>query len=65
MAAPLTDFLGSTIVCVVIGVAVGVVAVIISVRRAKNIGRNISEPVAECTERLCLLAEGDLHTPHR
>lgn len=65
VAAPLTDFLGSTIVCVVIGVAVGVVAVIISVRRAKNIGRNIGEPVAECTERLRLLAEGDLHTPHR
>ena len=63
VAAPLTDFLGSTIACVVIGVAVGVVAVIISVRRAKKIGQNIGEPVAECTERLRLLAEGDLHTP--
>ena len=61
--APLTDFLSSTIACVVIGVAVGVVAVLFSVRRAKQIGRNIGEPVAECTERLRLLAEGDLHTP--
>ena len=61
--APLTDFLSSTIACVVIGVAVGVVAVLFSVRRAKQIGRNIGEPVAKCTERLRLLAEGDLHTP--
>lgn len=36
VAAPLTDFLGSTIVCVVIGVAVGVVAVIISVQQGKK-----------------------------
>lgn len=61
--APLTDFLGSVIACVIIGVAVGVVAVIFSMRRAKQIGQRIGEPVAKCTERLQLLAEGDLHTP--
>lgn len=31
--------------------------------RAKKIGQAIGEPVAKCTERLRLLAEGDLHTP--
>ena len=61
--APLTDFLGSTVVCIVIGVAIGVVAVCFSVRRAKKIGQAIGEPVAECTERIRQLAEGDLHTP--
>lgn len=61
--APLTDFLGSTIACIVVGVAIGAVAVIFSVRRAKQIGQAIGGPVAECTERLRLLAEGDLHTP--
>ena len=61
--APLTDFLSSTIACIVIGVAVGVAAVVFSMRRAKQIGQTIGEPVAKCTERLRLLAEGDLHTP--
>ena len=61
--APLTDFLSSTIACIVIGIAVGAVAVVFSMRRAKQIGQNIGEPVAKCTERLRLLAEGDLHTP--
>lgn len=61
--APLMDFMGSVIACIIVGIAVGVVAVVFSVRRAKQIGQNIGEPVAECTERLRLLAEGDLHTP--
>ena len=61
--APLTDFLGSAVVCIVIGVAIGVAAVCFSVRRAKKIGQAIGEPVAECTERIRQLAEGDLHTP--
>ena len=61
--APLTDFLGSTVVCIVIGVAIGAAALCFSVRRAKKIGQAIGEPVAKCTERLRLLAEGDLHTP--
>ena len=61
--APLTDFLGSTVVCIVIGVAIGAAALCFSVRRAKKIGQAIGEPVAECTERIRQLAEGDLHTP--
>ncbi len=61
--APLTDFLGSMVACIIIGVAIGVIAVMISMRRAKQIGQNIGQPVAECTERIRLLAEGDLHTP--
>ena len=61
--APLMDFLGSVIACIIIGIAVGVVAVVFSMRRAKQIGQAIGGPVAKCTERLRLLAAGDLHTP--
>ena len=61
--APLTDFLGSSVVCIVIGVVIGAAALCFSVRRAKKIGQAIGEPVAECTERIRQLAEGDLHTP--
>ena len=63
LAAPLMDFMGSVIVCIIIGVVVGIVAVASSVSNAQRIGRKIGEPVAKCTERLRLLAEGDLHTP--
>lgn len=61
--APLVDFLGSVVACIIIGVVVGILAVAYSIYRAKQIGRRIGEPVAECTNRLKLLAEGDLHTP--
>lgn len=61
--APLVDFLGSVVACIIIGIVVGILAVTYSIYRAKQIGRRIGEPVAECTNRLKLLAEGDLHTP--
>lgn len=61
--APLVDFLGSVVACIIIGVVVGILAVAYSIYRAKQIGQRIGEPVAECTNRLKLLAEGDLHTP--
>lgn len=61
--APLVDFLGSVVACIIIGVVVGILAVAYSIYRAKQIGQRIGEPVAECTNRLKLLADGDLHTP--
>lgn len=61
--APLMDFLGSVVVCIIVGIVIGVVAVFYSIYRAKQIGQRIGEPVAKCTERIRLLAEGDLHTP--
>ena len=61
--APLVDFLGSVVVCIIIGVVIGIVAVAYSIFRAKQIGERIGEPVAKCTDRIQLLAQGDLHTP--
>ena len=61
--APLVDFLGSVVACIIIGIVIGIVAVAYSIYRAKQIGQRIGEPVEQCTDRLKLLAEGDLHTP--
>ncbi len=61
--APLVDFLGSVVSCIIIGIVIGIVAVAYSIYRAKQIGQRIGEPVEQCTDRLKLLAEGDLHTP--
>ena len=61
--APLIDFLGSVVACIVVGVVVGVLTLAYSIYRAKQIGQRIGEPVAQCTGRIQLLAQGDLHTP--
>ena len=61
--APVTDFLGSVVIGIIIGVAIGVIAVAYSIYKAKQIGQRIGEPVAQCTDRIQLLAQGDLHTP--
>ena len=61
--APVTDFLGSVVIGIIIGAAIGVIAVAYSIYKAKQIGQRIGEPVAQCTDRIRLLAQGDLHTP--
>ena len=61
--APVTDFLGSVVIGIIIGAAIGVIAVTYSIYKAKQIGQRIGEPVAQCTDRIQLLAQGDLHTP--
>lgn len=61
--APVTDFLGSVVIGIIIGAAIGVIAVAYSIYKAKQIGERIGEPVAQCTDRIQLLAQGDLHTP--
>ena len=61
--APVTDFLGSVVTGIIIGAAIGVIAVAYSIYKAQQIGQRIGEPVAQCTDRIQLLAQGDLHTP--
>ena len=61
--APVTDFLGSVVIGIIIGAAIGVIAVAYSIYKAKQIGQRIGDPVAQCTDRIQLLAQGDLHTP--
>ena len=61
--APVTDFLGSVVIGIIIGAAIGVIAVAYSIYKAQQIGQRIGDPVAQCTDRIQLLAQGDLHTP--
>lgn len=61
--APITDFLGSTFICIVIALGVGAVSVVLSVSVSQKIGNMIGTPIKQCAERLNLLAQGDLHSP--
>lgn len=62
ITAPVFDFMGSTIWGVVICVIILVVSVVLGVRISKKLGSQIGEPIRLCSDRLRLLAEGDLHS---
>ena len=61
--APVSDFMGSTyqgiLITAILIAATVITAILIAVRVAKRIG----DPVARCTARLELLAQGDLNSP--
>ncbi len=61
--APVMDFMGSTIQGMVICVVVLVISLILGTYFANRLGREIGNPIGECSERLKLLAQGDLQTP--
>ena len=61
--APIMDFMGSTIVCILIAAVVSVIAIVVGMGTARRIGKVIGTPIGLCSERLRLLAEGDLHSP--
>ena len=63
VAAPLTDFLGSTILGIVITIVMLVIALFVAIRVANRTGEEIGGAVKVCSDRLKLLAEGDLDTP--
>ncbi len=63
VAAPLTDFLGSTILGIVITIVMLVIALFVAIRVANRTGEEIGGAVKVCSDRLRLLAEGDLDTP--
>ena len=64
--APLSDFMTETIIGIVISIILLIVAVGAGINTARIIGNNIGEPIKVCTERIRLLAEGDLtsEVPH-
>ena len=61
--APIMDFMGSTIICILIAAVVSVIAIVVGMGTARRIGKVIGTPIGLCSERLRLLAEGDLHSP--
>lgn len=63
LEAPISDFILSTIVSILLGILVAAIAIFVGMKRAQLIGRAIGDPLKECAERLVQLAEGDLHSP--
>lgn len=60
---PVTDFLGTLNVVIVVAVLIGIFAVWSGIRISRQIGKVIGEPINACVDRLLLLAKGDLHSP--
>ena len=60
VVAPITDFLSGTILGVVVTLLMTGIAVFLGIRSANNLGKKIGVPIRLCTERLRLLAEGNL-----
>ena len=62
VVAPITDFLSGTIIGVIVTIIMTTLAVFLGTRSANKLGKKIGVPIHLCTERLRLLAEGDLHS---
>lgn len=56
------DYVGSFFASIVGIIIVMIIASFMSIKIAKQLGANIATPIDACTERIKLLAEGDLHT---
>lgn len=63
VVAPLTDFIMTTIVAILVTLAGLIITLVVSVKRAAKLGEQIGAPIGQCAERLRLLADGDLDTP--
>lgn len=62
ITAPLSDFIGETIIGIVITILIVVAAIAVAVVMVKKLAENIGTPIRLCAERLKTLAQGDLHT---
>lgn len=63
VSAPLSDFLGTLYVSIMLALAIGVLAIGIGAYVGRKIGRSIGTPISLCANRLVLLAQGDLQSP--
>ncbi|MET0018227.1 methyl-accepting chemotaxis protein [Oscillibacter sp.] len=61
--APVGDFMGSTYQGVLLTVILIAITIITSILIAIRVAKGIGDPVARCTARLELLAQGDLKSP--
>ena len=62
VTAPISDFTDGTILSIIITVVMLAIMSIVGKRIAERLGNKIGDAVRVCTERLQLLAEGDLST---
>lgn len=63
LSAPVMDFMGSTIQGMIICIIILIIALVSGTYFANRLGAEIGNPIGECSERLKLLAQGDLQTP--
>lgn len=63
LGAPVTDFIGSTLICMGVSLIIAIFAFIIGSNVSKKIGKAIGTPIELCAQRLTLLAQGDLQSP--
>lgn len=63
VAAPYTDFLLLVGISILISALIVTASVVMSIIVAKKMGQQLGEPIEICTNRLKLLAQGDLKAP--
>lgn len=63
LSAPVIEFMGSTVICVLVALLIAVIAIGVGINTARVIGKVIGTPIELCSQRLSLLAQGDLHSP--
>lgn len=62
IVAPITDFMGATLISITFTLVMLVAAIIAAVFAGRKLGASIGKPINLCADRLRLLAEGDLDT---
>lgn len=61
--APASDFLGDTILGIVLTVMIAIIFIVIASYLAFKAGNSIGNPIRQCAERLNLVLQGDLQSP--
>lgn len=63
ITAPMSDFTRETVISIMIVIAIVVIALAVAVFLALRLANKIARPIRLCTDRIDLLAQGDLSSP--
>ncbi len=63
VVAPQSDFLRTAMIITAISAVLAIIAAALTIMNSIRVARKISTPIKLCTDRLVLLAQGDLSTP--
>ena len=63
VACPVSDFTDDIIATIIIDVILCLLAFGVVILISRRIGNSIGKPIKECTDRLSMLADGDLNSP--